>query len=237
VRIAGGITPAWTATTARLYKSNARDVVTVKNIKTAEAAKVIENIQRDLNIGVYYSGAGVGGHCLPVDPYYLVHKADPLGCHSRVITVGRAINDSVPLHVVQLVIDALNERERAVRGSKIAVLGLSYKENVGDYRESATAVLIEELIKRGARVHLIDPYVEEEIVSRYATPETKVYDALEAADALVLITAHADFLDLDLINVKDVMRTPIIVDGRRVFDPEMAAELGFVYRGVGAANR
>ena len=162
VRIVGGITPEWAEATAQLYKSNAKDVVIVKDIRTAEAAKVIENIQRDLNIAlmnelaliferlhidimdvikaastkwnfnVYYPGAGVGGHCLPVDPYYLVHKAEELGYHSQVITAGRAINDFMPLHVVQLLVDALNEHERAVNGSKIAVLGLSYKENVGD---------------------------------------------------------------------------------------------------------
>lgn len=150
VRIVGGITPEWAEATAQLYKSNAKDVVVVKNIRTAEAAKVIENIQRDLNIAlmnelaliferlhidimdvikaastkwnfnVYYPGAGVGGHCLPVDPYYLVHKAEELGYHSQVITAGRAINDFMPLHVVQLLVDALNEQERAVNGSKIA---------------------------------------------------------------------------------------------------------------------
>ena len=267
VRIVGGITPEWTQVTAQLYKNNARDVRTVKNIKTAEAAKVIENVQRDLNIAlmnelalifermqidimdvieaaatkwnfnVYYPGAGVGGHCLPVDPYYLVHKATELGYHPRVITAGRAINDSMPFHVVQLLVDALNEQERAVKQSKIAVLGLTYKENVGDYRESSSAVLVEELSKKGARVHLVDPYVEQGILREYATPEMTAYDALNAADALVLMTAHSDFEGLDLSKIKNMMRTAIIVDGWRVFDPETAARLGFVYRGVGAVNK
>jgi nucleotide sugar dehydrogenase len=267
IRIVGGITPEWTELTAQLYKNNARDVVSVKNIKTAEAAKVIENIQRDLNIAlmnelalifermqidimdvieaaatkwnfnVYYPGAGVGGHCLPVDPYYLVHKAEELGYHPRVITAGRAINDSMPLHVLQLIVDALNEQERAVKQSKIAVLGLSYKENIGDYRESSSAVLLEELSKRGARVHLVDPYIEQETLRKFAIPEMTAYDALNAADALVLMTAHSDFEGLDLLKIKNLMRTAIIVDGRRVFDPETAARLGFVYRGVGAVNK
>ena len=267
IRIVAGITPEWTELTAQLYKNNARDVVSVKNIKTAEAAKVIENIQRDLNIAlmnelalifermeidimdvieaaatkwnfnVYYPGAGVGGHCLPVDPYYLVHKAEELGYHPRVMTAGRAINDSMPLHVLQLIVDALNEHERAVKQSKIAVLGLSYKENVGDYRESPSAVLVEELSKMGARVHLVDPYIEQGILQKFATPEMTAYDALNAADALVLMTAHSDFKGLDLSKIKKIMRTAIIVDGRRVFDPETAARLGFVYRGVGAVNK
>ena len=266
VRIVGGITPEWAEATAQLYVSNAKDVVTVKDIKTAEAAKVIENIQRDLNIAlmnelaliferlhidimdvikaastkwnfiVYYPGAGVGGHCLPVDPYYLVHKAQELGYHSQVITAGRAINDSMPQHVFQLASDALNEQERAVKGSKIAVLGLSYKENVGDSRESPSEVVVGELTKRGAQVHLVDPYVDERALRALAIPEATAYDALAGADALILMTAHRDFAGLDLRKIKNRMRTPIIVDGRRLFDPETAAKLGFIYRGVGAEN-
>ena len=266
VRVIGGITPEWAQATAQLYKSNAKDVVVVKDIRTAEAAKVIENIQRDLNIAlmnelaliferlhidimdvikaastkwnfnVYYPGAGVGGHCLPVDPYYLVNKAEELGYHSQVITAGRAINDYMPMHVFQLVADALNEQERAVNGSKIAVLGLSYKENVGDPRESPSKVVVEELKKRGAQVHLVDPYVDEQTLGALAIPEATAYDALAAADALVLMTAHRDFAGLDLRKIKGLMRTPVIVDGRRFFDPETAAKLGFTYKGVGAKN-
>jgi UDP-N-acetyl-D-mannosaminuronate dehydrogenase len=153
-----------------------------------------------------------------------------------VITADRAINDYMPHHVFQLVADALNEQERAVNGSKIAVLGLSYKENVGDYRESPSEVLISELKKRGAQVHLVDPYVDERDLRALAIPEATAYDALAATDALVLMTAHRDFAGLDLRKIKSLMRTPIIVDGRRFFDPSTAAKLGFIYRGVGAEN-
>ena len=267
VRIVGGITPEWTEIAASLYKNNAKDVVTVRDIKTAEAAKVIENVQRDLNIAlmnelalifehlhidimdvikaaatkwnfnVYYPGAGVGGHCLPVDPYYLVQKASELGYHSKLITAGRAINDSMPMHVLDLTVDALNERERSVNRSKIAILGFSYKENIGDYRESPTEFLVQEFAKRGAKVHIVDPYIEEDVLRAFGTPEKTAYEALEAADALVLMTAHSDFKDLDLRRIKDVMRTAVIVDGRRIFDPEESTKLGFVYRGIGAINQ
>jgi len=91
---------------------------------------VIEAAATKWNFNVYYPG--VGGHCLPVDPYYLVKKAEELGYHSKVITAGRAVNDYMPLHVFELLVDALNECERAVKGSKVVVLGFSYKENVGD---------------------------------------------------------------------------------------------------------
>jgi nucleotide sugar dehydrogenase len=266
VRVVGGITPEWTGLTAELYKNNAKDVVTLKDIKTAEAAKVIENIQRDLNIAlmnelaliferlhidimeviraaatkwnfnVYYPGAGVGGHCLPVDPYYLVQKAAEVGYHAQMITSGRAINDSMPFHVLNLIVDALNEQGRAVNGSKIAVLGLTYKENVGDYRESPSAVLIGELTKKGADVHVVDPHVEERVLREFAAPEETAYQALPEADVLVLMTAHNDFRGLNLSKIKEMMRTPLIVDGRRVFDPDAMRQLGFVYKGVGANN-
>jgi len=142
----------------------------------------------------------------------------------------------MPQHVFQLASDALNEQERAVKGSKIAVLGLSYKENVGDSRESPSEVVVGELTKRGAQVHLVDPYVDERVLRALAIPEATAYDALTGADALVLMTAHRDFAGLDLRKIKSLMRTPIIVDGRRLFDPETAAKLGFIYRGVGAEN-
>ena len=125
----------------------------------------------------------------------------------------------MPFHVLNLIVDALNEQSRAVNGSKIAVLGFTYKENVGDYRESPSEVLIAELAKKGANVHLVDPYVEASVLREFATPEETPYHALAGADALVLMTARHDFEGLDLLKIRE-MRTAIIVDGRRVFDPE-----------------
>jgi UDPglucose 6-dehydrogenase len=135
-----------------------------------------------------------------------------------------------------LLVEALNERERAVKGSKIAVLGFAYKEQVGDYRESPSIVLVDELTRRGGLIHLVDPYVESEVLQARGIPEAKAYDALTSADALVLMTPHREFASLNLRTIKNLMRTPIIVDGRRFFDPEIAVNLGFIYKGVGAKN-
>jgi nucleotide sugar dehydrogenase len=262
-KIVSGMDEETTDVLAELY-----DLITTvfkaRDIQTAEAAKVIENIQRDLNIAlmnelalifermnidimdvieaaatkwnfnVYYPGAGVGGHCLPVDPYYLVTKAEKLGYHSKVITAGRAVNDYMPLHVFELLVDALNDCERAVKNSKIAVLGFSYKENVGDPRGSPVETLLEELQKRNARVCIIDPYIEDCYMTGFGDVENDVYSALDGADALVLMTAHSDFKQLDLQKVNELMRTPIIIDGRRMFEQKEAVRLGFFYRGVGS---
>ena len=262
-KIVSGMDEETTEVLAELY-----DLITTvfkaRDIQTAEAAKVIENIQRDLNIAlmnelalifermdidimdvieaaatkwnfnVYYPGAGVGGHCLPVDPYYLVKKAEELGYHSKVITAGRAVNDYMPLHVFELLVDALNECERAVKGSKVVVLGFSYKENVGDARESPVEVFVEELRKKGACVCIVDPYIEDGYLDRYGKVENDVYKALEGADAMVLMTAHREFREIDLRRVKEGMRTAVIIDGRRMFNRDDAIGVGFVYRGVGA---
>jgi len=263
-RVVGGITPEWAEITRDLYQFIIKeDIKVLRNIKTAEAAKVIENTQRDLNIAlmnelamifekldidvmdviegakskwnfnVYYPGAGVGGHCLPVDPYYLVKKAKEVGYHSKVIAAGRTINDYMPTHVFGLLSDALNENEKPIKNSKIAVLGLSYKENVGDARESPSVELINHLTETKANLVVVDPYINEE---EYDYMEKDVYKALENADAMVLMTGHEDFRNLDFQKVYKTMKTPIVIDGRRIYDPEKLREIGFYYRGIGAVK-
>jgi len=266
VRVVGGITPECGEITSMLYKNIVKDIFYVKDIKTAEAAKIIENIQRDLNIALmnelalifermnidiidvvkaastkwnfntYYPGAGVGGHCLPVDPYYLVKKAEELGYHSKVILAGRAVNDYMPIHIYELLVDALNEREKPMKNSKIVILGFSYKENVGDPRESPVESFINELKKGKADIHIIDPYIDHGYLDTYGIYERDIYKALESADAVVLMTAHKEFKNIDLAKVKSLMRTPILIDGRRIYDRMAVLSMGFTYRGIGAIN-
>lgn len=266
-RIVGGITPECGDITVRLYENIVREVFLVKDVKTAEAAKVIENIQRDLNIAlmnelalifekmnidimdviaaaatkwnfnVYYPGAGVGGHCLPVDPYYLVKKAEELGYHSKVITAGRAINDFMPMHIVDLLVDTLNDCEKALKNAKIVVLGFSYKENLGDPRESHVKTFVSELKRKGASVHIIDPHIKDDDLAELGIKKSDSYSAIKDADALVLMTAHNEFKRLNLEKAKKCMHLPILIDGRRMFDQKAAEKIGFIYRGVGSANK
>ena len=264
-RVVGGITPEWAEITRELYQIIITEEVKVlKNIRTAEAAKVIENTQRDLNIAlmnelamiferldidimdvidgaktkwnfnIYYPGCGVGGHCLPVDPYYLVKKAKELGYHSKVIAAGRTINDNMPIHTLNLIQDALNEHEKSVKNSKIVVLGFSYKENVGDARESPALTLIKHLKWKGADVIVVDPYIED--TGKYGVLETDLYNALENADAMVLMTCHDEFESIDFERAKEIMKIPILIDGRRIFAPEKLKNIGFSYKGIGAIN-
>jgi nucleotide sugar dehydrogenase len=264
VRVISGIDDEWAKIAMKLYKSGStHNMFKCKNIKTAEATKLVENIQRDVNIGLmnefsrifermgidivdviaaaatkwnfnlYFPGAGVGGDCLPVNPYYLMHKAEELGYTPKIIPAARSVNESMPYHVVKMLKDALNEKKRSVNESKIVILGFSYKENVGDIRGSPSIIVANELTNMGAKVFIVDKHVSPEDIEKVGFGETDPYDALKGADALILMTAHKEFYPLSLNVLKDTMRTPIIIDGRRCFLPGSAARFGFVYKGIG----
>ena len=141
----------------------------------------------------------------------------------------------MPQHIFELLRDSLNEVEKPVKNSKIVVLGFSYKENVGDARETPVEHLVEELLKSKADVSVVDPFVEESFMKSFGVKvEHDSYTALKNADALVLMTGHQIFKELDLGKVKKIMKIPIIIDGRRIYDKEKAEKLGFIYKGVGA---
>jgi len=182
-------------------------VYRAEDIKTAEAAKVIENIQRDLNIALmnelsiifhrlglntkavlnaastkwnfnrYYPGL-VGGHCIPVDPYYLVFKTKETGYHPQVILAGRAVNDSMPKHVADLTIKALNEAGSVIKGSKILIMGLTFKENVDDTRETPTIEIIKELREFKCDVYGYDPLLSKEEIQSFDVEPVEMLDDL-----------------------------------------------------------
>lgn len=265
-RVVGALTPEWGEVAATLYGLlNAGKITRVRDLKTAEAAKVIENIQRDLNIALanelalifervgidtyevldaaatkwnfvkYTPGPGVGGHCLPVDPYYLTSLAERLGYHPRVILAGRAVNDGMPHHVVDLVTDALNDIGKPVKGAKIAILGLSYKPNTGDPRETPAEGVVHALHRRGADLRLCDPLIRsEEIRHVFGVEGVDLKVALDGADAIVLLTDHKPFRGLDLAALKRQMaKGAAFIDTRNVYKPAEVRAAGFVYRGVG----
>jgi nucleotide sugar dehydrogenase len=264
-RVVGGITPEWGEITKLLYQNIINEnVIQVKNIKTAEAAKIIENIQRDLNIalmnelalifermnidimdvieaastkwnfGRYYPGPGVGGHCLPVDPYYLTKHAQELGYHAQVILAGRKVNDDMPLHVYELVQDGLNEIEKPLINSNIVVLGATYKANTADVRNSPSEVLVKKLKKQGANVSIIEPNLNDKEIFSCRTISFNDLKT-EIVDCIVLMANHKEFesTDMDSISVNGKV---VFVDGCRVKNPENIKNAGFIYRGVGAGG-
>jgi len=175
----------------------------------------------------------VGGHCLPKDTYLLRFGVKEYGIRdvdTAMITLARRINDAMPDHMSRLVEEALTEAGKEIKGARVAVLGIAYLEDSDDIRNTPAQPLINTLRARGAWVMAHDPFVwgyEDEVLTR------DLDEALLGADCLALVTKHQMYYELDLEYVKGLMRTPVIVDGRNVFDAKACREAGFVYRGIG----
>lgn len=233
-------------------------VYKAKDIRTAEAAKVIENIQRDLNIALMnelslifdkigldtkfvleaagtkwnfhrYSPGLVGGHCIPVDPYYLVYKAKELGYHPQVILAGRAINDYMPKHVAEMAIKGLNEVGKVIKGSKVLIMGVTYKENVPDTRESPVREMVKELKEFGVDIYGYDPLLSKEGIEAF---DVKALDDFNVkVDCIIVAVAHDGFRRIKLEDLARIMNNkPVVIDVRGMFDGEEAREKGFYYK-------
>ena len=165
----------------------------------------------------YYPGPGLGGHCIPIDPFYLTWKAREYGVHTRFIELAGEVNRSMPAWVVGKIAAALNERGKPVKGSRCLMLGIAYKKNVDDMRESPAVEMMELLVQRGAAVEYSDPYVpvfpkmrehKFDLRSVALTPET-----IAAYDAVIIATNHDDF-DYRVIQ----NHAQLVVDSRGVYD-------------------
>ena len=167
----------------------------------------------------HYPGCGVGGHCIPVDPYYLIERAKNGGFDHKFLRNARRINESMPLYTIERLIFALNELELPVKGTNIALLGLSYKANVGDLRDSPALVIRNKLEELGANLMVSDPYVED---------TTPVEEALKKATVVIIATNHYEF-----IKIKDWKNVKLIVDGRNCLDMDEIKSKGIVYKGIG----
>lgn len=163
--------------------------------EVVEAAK-----SKPYGFQAFYPGPGLGGHCIPLDPYYLSWKAREFGFHTSMIESSMIINDRMPEYCAQRAMGALNERRKAMNGAKVLVLGVAYKQDIDDYRESPALRVIESLRKLGAQVSFYDPYVE---TYRYQGREERRIpaldeEALRAADLVVVTTAHT-CVDYDFV--------------------------------------
>ncbi len=219
------------------------NVYVARDIRTAEAAKVIENVQRDINIALVnelsiifrkmgldtkavleaagtkwnfhaYRPGLVGGHCIPVDPYYLVYKAEELGYHPQVILAGRAINDSMPKHVAEIAIKELNRAGKVIRDSRVLIMGLTYKENVPDTRESPVGEMVRELGEFDVDVYGYDPLLEPAEIERFgAKPVGSLQGLAGPVDCIIVNSPHGVFAGLTLEKVVSICNgKPIVVD-------------------------
>ena len=187
---------------------------------------------------MHIPGAGVGGHCLPKDTWLLRYGLNEYGSQKmepRFITLAREINNHMPIHMSFLIEDALKERGVDMHKAKVTVLGIAYLENADDTRNTPAQSLIAFLEGKGAKVVLHDPYVREWDLGPHEI-ERDLMKAAKGSDCLALVTKHRDYLELDLPKLKSVMRTPVIVDGRNVYEEENIEAEGFEYRAIGKSG-
>jgi len=181
---------------------------------------------------MHFPGAGVGGHCLPKDPWLLKYGVDTYGkfkVEPQVIIKSRELNMWMPNHMVDLLEEALNEAGRKLRNAKVAILGVAFLENSDDTRNTPSKPIYETLKTKHAKPVLHDPYVRE-----FEIPFTRnINEAVDDADAIVIVTKHKEYFNLDFISIKKKMRTPVLIDGRNVYNKDKCEKLGFIYKGVG----
>lgn len=248
-KVVSGLDDATLDIVAAVYESVVvAGVHRASGIKVAEAAKVIENTQRDLNIalmnelsiifdhmgidtGDVLAAAGtkwnflpftpglVGGHCIGVDPYYLTHKAEKIGYIPQVILAGRRINDGMGKFIAQRTVKEMIHAGHAMLGSTVTVLGLTFKENCPDLRNSKVVDIIRELQDYGIKVQVHDPLADPDEARHEYGIELVPFDRLQPADAVVVAVGHREFRSLNSAGLKGLMNgAPVLIDVKGLFD-------------------
>ncbi|HPN54458.1 MAG TPA: nucleotide sugar dehydrogenase [Candidatus Moranbacteria bacterium] len=174
----------------------------------------------------HWPSRGVGGHCIPVDPYYLIERAKASGFDHEFLKIARKVNNSMPEYTVEILQDALNKVKMPLNGTNIGILGISYKANIADLRESPVIKIIKHLKRHEANVLVFDPYTKEH--STVATLE----ELLEKSDALILATNHKEFLETDPVLFKK-HGIKVLVDGMNALNKEEIEKHGILYKGIG----
>lgn len=175
----------------------------------------------------HFPSCGVGGHCIPVDPHYLVERAKESGFNHRFLKLAIEMNDSMPEYSVERMQDALNENGMAMKGSTIGVLGLAYKANVDDLRESPALEIVEILKEHFCKVETFDPHVK-----RLSTSKT-LETLLKKSDAIFIATDHREFKEMITPALLKKNNIKVIVDGKNCLDKEAFKKAGIIYKGIG----
>jgi len=262
-RIIGCTNPDVGSALVALYQRlTTEDVRYVGKVEVAEAAKVIENVQRDINIALvnelarilpaldvdvedvlsaaatkwnfhrYTPGVGVGGHCIPVDPYYMIQRAADVGVPAGLITAARGVNRSMPSHVAGVLGELMWSAGVAASNARVLLLGWSYKAEVGDPRETPAEPLAETLMSKGITVGAWDPHLENDMFPKGVEAVNDI-TKVQGYDLVVLVTAHKACLEIDWKALLTSMRTPLLYDGRRVLDLVKLQHMGWNANAVG----
>jgi len=239
-KVVGGVTPACTEVAAALYRQVMGQVHSVSSARVAEAAKILENTFRSVNIALvnefagicrvlgvdvwevidaaatkpfgfmkFLPGPGIGGHCIPLDPHYLIWKSRLHGYEPRFMALAEQINSAMPREVLQLIMEALNDHGLPLKGSKVLVIGVAYKSDVDDMRESPALELIQLLWSKGAQVDYFDPYIPQFELEGQLLHSVSLTD-LSAYACGVVVTHHRQGVDHQMF----CDQLPLLVDTR-----------------------
>ena len=237
------------------------ELVTMPDCKTANAVKLTTNVFRDINIAfvnelslmfeklgidtlkvldaakrkynfqIHYPGAGVGGPCLPINSYQFLNTAKRIGSELNIVKYGRAINEKMPDHVVNLTLDGFKKCNKSIKDSTLLILGVSYKPDVKDIQLSPAEIIIKKLKALGAKIRIYDPYYKDNQVFGINV-EHDIQDVLSEVDASIIVTAHKEFQEINP-KIFTKMKTPILIDSRGIIDISSANSAGLVFRGLG----
>ena len=241
------------------------EVISLPNCKTANAVKLTTNVFRDVNIAFvnelallfeklgidiytvieaakrkynfqpHFPGPGVGGPCLPVNSYQYLNSSKKINDDFlKIVKDARKINENMSKHVVNLLFDALSEASMALNNSTIAILGVSYKPNIHDVQIAPSEEIIRILTEKNAKIKIFDPYFTSQVFG--LTTEKSISDTLSESDAVILITGHKEFQNLDLKKFSKTMKNPVLVDCTGLVKPLEAKENGFIFRGIGRGD-
>ena len=237
------------------------ELVTMPDCKTANAVKLTTNVFRDINIAfvnelslmfeklgidtlkvldaakrkynfqIHYPGAGVGGPCLPINSYQFLNTAKRIGSELNIVKYGRAINEKMPDHVVNLTLDGFKKCNKSIKDSTLLILGVSYKPDVKDIQLSPAEIIIKKLKALGAKIRIYDPYYKDNQVFGINV-EHDIQDVLSEVDASIIVTAHKEFQEINP-KIFTKMKTPILIDSRGIIDISSANSASLVFRGLG----
>ena len=242
------------------------ELIQMPNCKTANAVKLTTNVFRDINIAFvnelallfeklgidthtvidaakrkynfqpHFPGPGVGGPCLPVNSYQYLNSAKKIDDNFlRIVQEARKINETMPHHVINLLISAFEQSEKNLDNSTVAILGVSYKPNVHDIQIAPSEQIIKLLNQKNVKLKIFDPYFISETVFEEKV-KNSINDAINASDAVVIITGHKEFDNLDLEKISKSMNKPILIDCTGKINPLQAKSKGIIFRGIGRGN-
>ncbi len=264
-RVVGGINEKCTNFASHLYEFIFKiNVVRVKNCKTANAIKIVENVFRDVNVAFineiaifcdrmgmdvneliegcqtkynfipHFPGPGVGGPCLPVNPYQLLDAPESEDI-LQVVRIARKINSEMPKYVIKLVEDSLNEISKKYENITIGILGISYKPNVGDIQLTPIKEVVEKLKQMDFKIKIFDPYfVKKEFMS--IKIEESIENLVDDCDVIILGTDHDEFLKMDFNMLKNLMKpSGIVIDTRGKLSSNAVRDAGLIFKGIGTS--